>query len=346
MSSIRKLSAPLGKSILIFLSFLSFQSLALSQVQARLYFMDGPRVTDVRQGGLGSCYFHATIASIVNLDPNNISKMIRETGSGTYAVTFPDGKSESVSKEDLEYAALNGFDNSEVLWPNVLFRAYGQRVLRQALVESIAGSTLPATIKIIAARLVESSGPFLSIYDRAIRSQVGQQGEINRDRLKTSLNERLRAFPVSEQTRASLVNLADSQDFLGPIERMLKENGEIFGAYRAIGNGGIPQNVFRSFLAQDVVVVPPRNVANATTGTGSGVAAVAGTSQEAPLYLHDQIADWFVPTHAYTVIGYSPQTRVITLRNPWGRYPGNDGLFEITTDVFESTFQFLIVSNP
>ncbi len=43
-------------------------------------------------------------------------------------------------------------------------------------------------------------------------------------------------------------------------------------------------------------------------------------------------------THQYTVTGYDPETKIVTLRNPWGG-EGKDGTFTMTLDEFHKDFE-------
>ena len=47
-----------------------------------------PVLTDVQQGGLGDCYFLATLAGIANANPTAIENMIFPNGDGTWTVRF------------------------------------------------------------------------------------------------------------------------------------------------------------------------------------------------------------------------------------------------------------------
>ncbi|MDR3764001.1 MAG: hypothetical protein P4M01_07895 [Acidobacteriota bacterium] len=67
------------------------------------------------------------------------------------------------------------------LWDSVLFRAYAQRTLRAAMVKAVNERSLPAFVKFFAPSLLENDDTLLAIYDHAIRSQVDQSGDLNRD---------------------------------------------------------------------------------------------------------------------------------------------------------------------
>jgi hypothetical protein len=54
----------------------------------RPLFLGGPEFSDVRQGGLGDCYFLASLASLADTDSQAIRQMIAPMGDGTYGVRF------------------------------------------------------------------------------------------------------------------------------------------------------------------------------------------------------------------------------------------------------------------
>src|SRR5579862_5212879 len=101
----------------------------------------------VRQGRLGSCYFHAVIAAIAERRPDAIRNMIKSNADGSYTVTFGDGKKETAYPVDLKYTHDSGYDLSEGQWVAVLFRAYAQRVLRASLLTDIEASDIFPMLK-------------------------------------------------------------------------------------------------------------------------------------------------------------------------------------------------------
>ncbi len=78
----------------------------------------------VRQGAIGSCCFHASIAAIARSDPGIIRRMIKENPDQSCTVTFSDGKQETAYPEDVAYARQSGYENSQGLWVGVLFRHF------------------------------------------------------------------------------------------------------------------------------------------------------------------------------------------------------------------------------
>ncbi|MCU0697640.1 MAG: C2 family cysteine protease [Myxococcaceae bacterium] len=51
-------------------------------------FIDGPKAEDVAQGQIGNCYFPAAMAAIAKINPDAITRMIKDNGDGTFTVTF------------------------------------------------------------------------------------------------------------------------------------------------------------------------------------------------------------------------------------------------------------------
>jgi hypothetical protein len=147
---------------------------------ADLYGRQGVKPEAVRQGRLGSCYFHAVIAALAEFQPEGLRRMIQANSDGTYTVRFADAEKENAYPEDVQYARESGYDLSEGLWVAVLFRAYAQRVLRQALVSGIESSELFPFVKSYAKDFVATNDPLLLAYDRAIRSQVDHNVNIDR----------------------------------------------------------------------------------------------------------------------------------------------------------------------
>jgi tetratricopeptide (TPR) repeat protein len=313
-----------------------------------LYGADQVSPSAVLQGGLGSCYFHSPIAALAKSNPKKIPPMIKENGDGTYTVTFADKKQEKAYMEDLRYARSSGFDRSTGLWVGVLFRAYAQRVLREALVAAVDKSDLFPLLKPYAKEFMSTSDMLLLAYDRAIRAVVNQSAEIDKTKLEAQLREEVKPLPIPDEMKESGLKLLESGGFFQAIETTVKDNSEIFGAYRAVGHGGHPASVMAAFLGGKPVVLSskdPAQVAEALQGViKEGAPVVAGTSPaefeklKTSTPLPDGARDWYVPGHAYTVLEVDPAARKVTLRNPWGHKPDPDGVFSIPIDTFLEVF--------
>ena len=98
-------------------------ALPLPGVAADLYGPQGVKPQAVRQGKLGSCYFHAVIAALAEFQAEGLERMIQAHSDGGYTVRFADGVKENAYAEDVQYTRESGYDLSEGLWVAVLFRA-------------------------------------------------------------------------------------------------------------------------------------------------------------------------------------------------------------------------------
>src|SRR6202034_299848 len=130
-----------------------------------------------------------------------------------------------------------GYHLSDGLWVAVLFRAYAQRVLRQSLLEAIDGSDLYPWLKQPSEQLVGSSDPLVLAYDRAIRAQVDQDGHIDRAKLESGLKKEMAPITVRDIVKDSLIGMLETGGFFDKMVSMIQQNGELFGAYRAVGQG-------------------------------------------------------------------------------------------------------------
>ena len=319
-----------------------------------LYGPGGIRPEGVRQGELGSCYFHAVIAAQARSNPEILKKMIQSNPGGTFTVQFADGKTETAYPEDLRYARESGYDRSEGLWVAVLFRAYAQRVLRQALVEAIDQSDLFPLVKQYARDFVASNDPLLLAYDRAIRMQVDQYGNIDRTKLETQLKTQMKPIPVAEDLKNSLVGLLESGGFFDAVAGAIKQNGELFGAYRAVGQGGIAERVMIT-LAGNVRLVANESAEKTNAALEEAAKAnlplVACTAESryyrqlaAGQKLPSDAQGWYVNLHCYTILGYDANAQRVRLRNPWAHCPDPDGVFDLPLATFLPAFRGIITT--
>jgi hypothetical protein len=317
-----------------------------------LYGPGGVRPEGVRQGRLGSCYFHAVIAAMAQTKPQVLKDMIQSGSAGTFAVHFADGKQETAYPEDLRYTREIGYDLSDGLWVAVLFRAYAQRVLRESLLLAIDKSDLFPLFKAPAKDFVSTNDPLLLAYDRAIRAQVDQYGNIDRSKLESQLQEEMKPLPVSDEIKASLIKLLESGGFFDSLAEVIKQNGELFGAYRAVGQGGIADRVMQTFAGSSLDVLNESEDQAATlldqvVKNKLPAAACSGGSRFYQLLAAGQsipadAESWYVNAHCYTVLGYDSSGRTVTLRNPWARHPDPDGVFKLPLPQFVPAFRGIV----
>ena len=321
-----------------------------------LYGSEGIRPGAVRQGALGSCYFHSVVAALAQSNPQELKKMIRENPDGTYAVQFADGRKETAYPEDIQYSRQSGYDLSDGLWVAALFRAYAQGVLRESLVKAVERSDLFPLVKHYAEDFIQTNDPVVLAYDRAIRSQVDQLGNIDREKLEARLKEELKPIEVSEDIKDSLVKLLESGGFFDSMAATIKANGEIFGAYRAVGQGGVAGRVMEAIggSAEFVQNQSEGEAASALSRAASAqrpmVACTGGSRLYQQLAAHQplppEVRAWYINAHCYTVLGFNSADRTVKLRNPWGQAPDPDGVFEIPLESFVPAFRGLVTTGP
>jgi hypothetical protein len=304
-----------------------------------LYGAHGISPQSVRQGQLGSCYFHATIAALAKTAPGTLRNAIRRDSGRGYKVHFFSGPDETVYQSDVEYGRAHGYDRSDGTWVAVLMRAYAQRALRLSLVEAIQKSdVIPVFIQPMAISWLDGSDTLLVAYDRAVRSVVSQDGTMDQYALKQSLAAELHTEGIPSTEAQALVGFLDEKGFFAALAQTVQENGEVFGAYKSLGQGGIPVRVMEAFLGKGKVYAGltydnQQTMEQLRRFRAGGVAMVAGTKSMAP---NQQIAsaNWWVASHCYTLMSYDDAAQTVTLRNPWGGHPGPDGVFTLPLSVY------------
>jgi len=167
---------------------------------------------------------------------------------------------------------------------------------------------------------------------------VSQDGTMDQYALKQSLATELHTEGIPTSEAQALVGFLDEKGFFAVLEQTVRDNGEVFGAYKDLGQGGIPNRVMDAFLGKDKSKTDLTNNYQQTMEQlrrfrAGGVAMVAGTKSMAP---NQQIAsaNWWVASHAYTVMSYDDDAQTVTLRNPWGGHPGPDGIFTLPLSVY------------
>ena len=317
---------------------------ALAQSGA-LYGPSGVSPMAVKQGTLGSCYFHASIAAVAKVSPASIKSAISGDGKG-YKVHFLTGPEEVVYPQDIAYAHEHAYDRSEGEWVTVLMRGYAQRALRHSMVEAVNRSTsIPAFAKPVALNALAQTGPLLLAYDRAVRSVVSQDGQMDKASFEAQLNKQIIALGVPAAQAQVVGGLLERGGLYEAIAKSVRENGEVFGAYRSLGQGGIPFNVLEALLgtAHSEPVTDSAIGGELRSLHAGGVAMVSGTKASGGA---SGGADWFVPSHAYTVLDYDEGARMVVLRNPWATKPGPDGVFRLPLSVFQQAYENFSYSAP
>jgi hypothetical protein len=329
------------KAAVGFLLVLSAVIVGMAQSAHPLYGPQGVSPGAVKQGVLGSCYFHASIAALAMAVPETLRGDIRKNFPIGYKVHFASGSDEAVYPDDTKYGRSHGFDESDGDWVLVLMRAYAQREVRQSLVNSIQRSTIiPAFAKPLALKWLNETDLMLVAYDRAIRPVVQQDGSMDKESLKQSLAGELRKIGVPAEERQMLVGFLDEEGFFSRIALTVQQNGEVFGAYKGLGQGGIPVRVIEAFMGSaHALVVDDHEMTmdHLRRLHQGGMAMVAGSWARTPSGLAN--ASWWVEAHAYTVLDYNETTQTVSMRNPWGSRPGPNGFFTLPLATFFEGFE-------
>ena len=338
-------------ALIILLSALTF---ALPAKVPALFGPSGVQPKAVRQGSLGSCYFHSAIAAIAASDPAAVKRSIQTIKADQWKVQFADHKSENVYFNDVQYTRNSGFDRSEGLWVSILFRAYAQRTMREGLLDAVAATEFPALVKSTGSSFFSNNDLLLLVYDRAVRSAINQEGDINRKLLAENLDKEMAAVSISADTRKLVLKMLDSKGYFDALAAKVKRNGELFGAYRAVGQGGLPEQVLAAFTgkANGLNVTSGGELASALNRaqqSHQAITASTGSSMGPKLRgIFDSVTggkDWYVSSHAYTILGFDSNQKMVTLRNPWGDHPDPEGVFSIPLDTFVSAYERVAFSD-
>jgi hypothetical protein len=324
---------------------------AAAQDASKLYGVHGVSPLAVRQGILGTCYFHASLAEVAKVAPDTLRNDITPNPGGGYKVHFFQGPDETVFDTDIDYGRAHSYDHSEGSWVLVLMRGYAQRALRQSIVRAINESAvIPSFVKPMTLSWLDQSSVFLVAYDRAIRAVVSQDGDIDKAAFKTKLAAQAGSLGIPPAQVLAFTGFLDEKGYFDQLAMTVRQNGEVFGAYKSLGEGGIPVRVIESFMggasAGQVSDTPALLEQLRLLHQGS-VAVVAGTKNAAPSAdFEAQNKSWWVDAHAYSVMDFDEAAQTITLRNPWGARPGPDGVFTIPMAVFLQSYDAYSYSKP
>jgi hypothetical protein len=244
------------------------------------------------------------------------------------------GRRRLCQPDDVAFARDHTYDRSEGTWVAVLMRGYAQRALRQSLVQAINKSEMiPGYVKPIALSLLNQSDQLLIGYDRAVRAVVQQDGVIDKAMLKTKLAAQLSASGVPDSAAQMLGGFMEDRGFFDSIALTVEQNGEVFGAYKSLGQGGVPVRVFEAFqgkgfsgLVADKKLTLEQLRRVSSLGT-SPWWPEAGALRAAKGYSKRQLVGRWPLLYRAELTTTAAQT--VTLRNPWGAKPDPDGIFTI-----------------
>jgi hypothetical protein len=151
-----------------------------------------------------------------------------------------------------------------------------------------------------------------------------------------------------------VIKLLESGGFFDSIAELIKQNGEIFGAYRAVGQGGVAERVMQAmtgsvrFVNNDSEEQAGAALEQALQARRPVVACTGGSlfyqqlAQGRPLPADTK--SWYVNAHCYTALAYDRNGQTVTLRNPWARFPEPDGVFTLPLRTFVPAFRGIITT--
>jgi len=291
---------------------------------------------------LCSCYFHSSLAALAKAAPETLRSAISQNAGGGYTVRFFQGPGEIVFPADVESSRTHSYDHSEGNWVLVLMRGYAQRAVRQGLVTAIKKSdVISADAKPVALSWLDHSGPLLVAYDRAIRLAVSQDGKLDKATFQLGLATQMKALSVPAAEAAMLVGFLDDTRFFLRLSNTVRQDGEVFVAYKASGQGGLPVRVIEAFMGNAYVLFVADNemTMKYLRRLHQGGMAMVAVSWGVPPSADYASANWWVNDHAYTVLDYDEATQTVSMRNPWGSHPYPDGFFTLPLAKFLKSFE-------
>jgi hypothetical protein len=170
---------------------------------------------------------------------------------------------------------------------------------------------------------------------------VQQDGVIDKAQLKVKLAAQLSALGIPAAEMQMLGGFLEERGFFDTVSQTVEQNGEVFGAYKSLGQGGVPVRVFEAFLGRGMsgLVADKKLTIEQLRQLKSGrLAMVAGSWGTASSEGYSN-ADWWIPGHAYTVMGFDEDAQTVTLRNPWGTKPDPDGVFKLPLATFLDAYE-------
>jgi hypothetical protein len=329
------------RAVLLAATLAMASALCGAQDAGSLYGDQGVSPQAVREGGSRGDYFHASIASIAKAAPAILRGAISWNSHGWYQVHFSNGVDEAVFPEDVKYGRDHGFDRSDGDWVLVLMDAYAHRAARQGLVIGIQKSeSVPAYAKPVALALLDHSSLVMVAYDRAIRAVVKPDAKMDRDAFKQALTAQFSALGIPVTQSGMLVGFLDDKGVFERLSNSVRQDGEVFGADKALGMGGIPVRVIEAFMGSaHALLVAEHDMTMDYLHRlhQGGMAMVAGTWGTAPGKLDS--SNWWVRAHAFSVLDFDEDSKTVSMRNPWGKHPDPDGLFTLPLATFLDAFE-------
>jgi len=269
------------------------------------------------------------MAAAAHRIPSVLKKMLSETVSvpvvdeTVYELQLADSRSEYVLKSDVIESRNEGYDASTGgLWVAAVMRGFAQAVLRAALAKSVDKiEEIPDTLKPLVKRLVQEDKFLLQAYDVVVRGAVDPKGKIDRAMFKKNLKKQLERVQIPAIMADILIGFADDSGFLEAMETVVQQNGDVFGAYRSIGNGGFASRAVKMLFQMECTIVSPAGhdaaglVQKIKTTLSDGGLAMISTGAKYP----GDKPGWFVQHHAYAILDVDGDN--VLIRNPWASTP-------------------------
>ena len=185
--------------------------------------------------------------------------------------------------------------------------------------------------------MLDKSDLPLVAYDRAVRAVVRQDGVLDKALLKTKLTAQLSALGVPS---------AEADMLGGFLDGGILRRGGAFGRAERRGLRGVQKPGpgrrsgvgLRGISGQERGGHGGRQEAHRRPigAAARGPGGHRGRTWATPPNDEVAKANWWVESHAYTVLDYDETAQAVTLRNPWAAKPDPDGVFTPLADFLDS----------
>ena len=293
---------------------------AAQQPQAQPTSVDLIKPEGIRAGTTSGGYVHASIIALAINDPKLLASRIEKSGDD-YVIHFADGKwTQRVTAAEVEAIRKSGIDRSDDPWVAALFRGYEMRVLWDVMHFSIGHLNFSPNIRVKAGAMLDQSGWLVKAYERAIRATITPTGDLDSDSLRLAVREELKPIKENEDAKKSAENMLLSIVMFEDTAKAVKENGELFGAYKAVGNTMLPDHFIDALtgkskgLDKPTIRVATAALKNLRDAKHAGVVSTANLPLAKLKSRPAGAFPWYAPLHAYTIVDSTATT--VTLRNP------------------------------
>jgi hypothetical protein len=170
--------------------------------------------------------------------------------------------------------------------------------------------------------------------------------------LEARLKKEMASIAVPDSLKDSLIGLLESSGFFDKMVTMIQQNGELFGAYRAVGQGGLADRTMEALAGNtrsqenQSEMQTAVALANAVNNSLPIVACTGGSRYYQALSQgHSLPPDtdlWYVNAHCYTVLSYDAVAVTVNIRNPWAHHPEPNGIFNLPLSRFYLAFAGIV----